>query len=129
MQRTLLRWFLAGALVCVPVLSADLPAGNWEGRARGRKAVSLEISSTPSLHGSIVFYILHDEGDGSRNGSALPAQPLDDLEWDGAVLRFSVSVDDRSVNFEMRLAGVARAVLKRLAAGDEPELVIELTKE
>lgn len=129
MLRTSLRSFLAVALACIPVLAADLPAGAWEGRLEGRKAVALEISPTQRLHGNIVFYILHDQGDGSRDGSASPALPLDNLAWDGTVLRFSVSVDDRSVSFEMRAAGAGRAILKRLADGDVPELAIELTAQ
>jgi hypothetical protein len=129
MQRTLWWFFLVLALACASVLAADVPVGAWEGRIEGRKAVSLEISPTKRLHGSIVFYILHDEGDGSRNGSAPPAVPLDDLSWDGAVLRFAVSVDERSVRFEMRPSGGARAVLKRLADIDVPEAVVELTKQ
>ncbi len=119
-------WMLAAMLASVSGLAATAPVGRWEGSMAGRKAVSLEVRDAPQLHGSIVFYILHDQGDGSHNGSASPALPMRDLKWDGEALRFSVDAGDGPVRFEMRAAGEGRAVLKRLAAGDAGEVTIEL---
>ncbi len=127
MRRILYGWMLATTLACVSGRAATVPAGAWEGSVDGRKAVSLEVKDAPQLRGSIVFYILRDDGDGSHEGSASPAVPMQDLKWDGEILRFSVDAGGRAVRFELRSAGVGRAVLKRLAAGGEAELSAELT--
>ncbi len=127
MRRILYGWMLAALLACVSGRAATVPAGAWEGSLEGRKAVSLEVKDAPQLRGSIVFYILHDQGDGAHDGSPSPALPMQNLKWDGEILRFSVAAGDRLVHFEMRGVGVGRAVLKRLAAGGEAELSVDLT--
>jgi hypothetical protein len=126
MRRILRWWMLAAMLASVSGRAASLPVGAWEGAIEGRKAVSLEVRDAPQLHGSIVFYILHDQADGSHNGSASPALPMEGLKWDGEALRFFVDPGDGPVRFEMRAAGEGRAVLKRLAAGDAGEVTLEL---
>jgi len=76
------------------------------------------------LTGSATFYILRDNGDGTRNGAALPAVALTAVEWDGTTLRFSVpQSDDAAVPFELRLTGQGRAELRRRNASDSDEIV------
>lgn len=124
------RFVLLAALVAsVFARAAAAPiTGAWQGFDKGRKAVSLEVRDSPTLQGSIVFYIVRDDlTGGEHDGAATPALPMRDLKWDGKVLRFSVEAGDRRLAFEMQQAGDRKAVLKRLATDDLPELTVELS--
>ena len=89
--------------------------GTWEGERDGVKAASLTVTQTGGiLGGSVIFYIIRDNGDGAHNGQALPAQPINAVEWDGRTLRFSVArKDGTSIPFDLRLTGAGHATLQR----------------
>jgi len=99
--------------------------GTWEGTREGVKAATLTVRQTDGiLGGSVIFYIIRDNGDGSRNGQALPAQPLTAVEWDGHTLRFSVErPDGAAIPFEMRITGEGRGELRRRGDSDPDEIV------
>ena len=120
---------LAGAL-CLLTQSlqpASPIAGTWEGQSHGLKAITLKISQdSRNISGTVVFYILKDEGSGLHVGRPSDPLPLLNPRWNGKVLRFSVNNDKWLVPFEIRLAGPRAAEGKRLMAHGEPELTVVL---
>jgi hypothetical protein len=118
---------LAGMLMLVSAKAAGAPvAGVWEAAAGGRKAATLRIQDDGALRGTAVFYITKDNGDGSHNGDALPPLPLENPKWDGAELRFSLTIDGRSVPFVMKITGAGRAELHYRLNDRAPGTVLSL---
>ena len=105
--------------------------GTWEGSRDGVKAATLTVRQTGGiLGGSVIFYIIRDNGDGSQNGQALPEQPISAVEWDGRTLRFSVvRPDGVAIPFEMRVTGQGRAELRRRGSTDPDEIVPMLLRK
>ena len=131
MKRTLNICLLAGILVLCLVKGAASPiSGTWEGRRDGVRAATITVRETDGiLGGSVVFYIIRDEGSGARNGAATPALPMVATQWDGRVLRFSVVTQDgRSIDFELRVTGAGQAELRRPAQHGEPELSVPMQR-
>jgi hypothetical protein len=118
----------ATVLVCLAALClvrAGVPAvtGTWEAQKDGRKAITLHIRERDGiLGGSVVMYIIHDDHDGSLDGTPLDPEKMAGTEWDGRVLRFHTV----SAVFEMRLTGAGKAELK-ISAGQHSE-ALELTR-
>ena len=128
MNVTLRMATVAGVLALAFARAAAAPlAGTWEGSLDGRKAVSLELREQPRLAGTIVFYILRDNGTGQRNGEAVPAAELQNVRWDGERLRFDVAAGGRIVGFEMRPDAEGHAKLIRLDDRGNPEFTIALS--
>jgi hypothetical protein len=128
MTRTCNLCLLAGLLALCLVKAAASPiVGTWEGSKDGVKAATIQVRDTDGiLGGSATFYITRDEGSGTHNGAALPPLPLVGTQWDGHVLRFSVSSGEKSIAFQLRLTGEGKAELVRLAQDGESELRVEM---
>lgn len=108
---------LAGALaLCLVKAAASPVAGIWEGQEDGRKAVTLTVRETDGiLGGNIIFYIVHDDGTGALDGSALPHQALVGTTWDGRTLRFSIELNDgATMAFELNTTAAGSGDLKVL---------------
>jgi hypothetical protein len=76
------------------------------------------------LRGSVVFYILRDNGNGSHNGDALPSQEMKAVEWDGKKLRFTIADSNGApAAFVMRLTGDGVAELQ--AQGGKPDVIAQ----
>jgi hypothetical protein len=106
-------------------------AGSWEGNLEGVKAVTVNLRGPDSQpEGSVVFYILKDEGSGFQNGPATPAIPMQDLRRVGDLLRFRVrGSNGAALSFEMRITGASYARLTRLRSGSIPELTVALRRQ
>jgi hypothetical protein len=84
--------FLALALsLCLIRAAASPVAGTWEAADEGHKAVTVNIRETDGiLGGTVVFYIIRDNGNGEHNGDATKPLAMHGVAWDGRVLRFSI---------------------------------------
>ena len=113
-------------------LGAPAPVeGIWEGRLHGVKAVTLTVRENgQTIEGSIVFYIVRDNGSGRHDGEATAALALAKVTWDGRILRFSVTPPEgESRQFEMKLTGERSAELKRVETITEPELTLAMARQ
>jgi hypothetical protein len=61
------------------------------------------------LGGMVVFYIVHDNGGGSLDGTPLEPEQMTGTTWDGKVLRFHAG----PAAFEMRITGAGKAYSSR----------------
>ena len=131
MRRTAPVWLLAGLMALCFVKAAASPvAGTWEGMKDGVKAVTLKVEQNEGiLGGSVIFYIIRDEGSGTHNGAPTPPMTLEGTQWSGSVLRFLVTNQERkSVAFEFRITGEGKGELKRPAQNGEPEIRVLMTR-
>jgi hypothetical protein len=115
MQRTLQLCLLAGAMSLCLVKGAASPiVGTWESFEDGRKSATVRIQETDGiLGGTLVVYIVHDNGTGEHDGDASAPMPLAGTTWDGRALRFSVNAPGRDKTvFELRLTGGGKGELK-----------------
>ena len=126
MRRTLHVCLLAGLMALCLVKAAASPiTGTWEGMKNGVKAATITVRENDGiLSGSVIFYITRDEGSGTNNGSAQPAMSMVGTQWDGKVLRFSVS----QVAFELRVTGEGQAELRRPAQNGMPEETVKMVR-
>jgi len=131
MRRMLNVCLLAGLMALCLVKAAATPvAGIWEGMRDGVKAATLTVRETDGiLGGSVIFYIIRDEGSGTHNGSPTPPVTLVSTQWDGSVLRFAVTNQQgKSVAFEFRVTGEGKGELKRPAQNGEPEIKVTMLR-
>ena len=119
MPRTLyLCLSICGLALCLVKAAASPIAGAWEGAVDGRKAVTLDIRETDGiLGGTVIFYIVHDNGGGEHDGDAAPVLRMAGASWDARTLRFSVEVGGGRPAFEMTLTGAGEAELRRADGG------------
>jgi len=109
-MRTML--FVCLTAVCLVWAQAVPVVGAWEGQKDGRKAVTLEVREREGiLGGRVVIYIVHDDGDGSKDGAALDPMPMKGTTWDGKVLRFEAGV----ARWEFKVTGADRGELTVIA--------------
>ncbi len=120
----------AGLALCLALASPASIVGTWEGSLYGAKAVTLKITERDNrIGGSVIFYIIHDSGSGIRDGSPSPDTPLDQVQWDGERLRFSVvNMNGETVRFEFRPTEAETGKLSALNAKGEPERSVDLTR-
>ena len=131
MKRMLELCTVAGLMaLCLVKAAASPVAGTWEGMKDGVKAATLKVRETDGiLGGTVIFYIIRDEGSGTHNGSATPPMPLVGTQWDGNVLRFSVTNPaGKSVAFEFRVTGEGNGELKRPAQNGDPEIKVSMLR-
>lgn len=119
MKTTVLVCLMA---ICL-VKAAPAPVtGVWEARQDGRKAITINVKETEGIiGGTVVMYIIHDDHDGSLDGTPLDPEAMKGTTWDGKVLRFRAGV----AGFEMRMTGADKAELKVMAP--EHSEVVEVT--
>jgi hypothetical protein len=99
------------AIALVRAASTPL-AGVWEGSKDGRKAVAVTVREREGiLGGTVVLYIVHDDHDGSLDGTPLDPETMKGTSWDGKMLRFEAGV----AKFELRPVGGNKAELKCIA--------------
>ena len=109
MKTTLLVCLMA---LCLVRAATPPVTGFWEARKDGRKAMTLNIREREGiLGGTVVFYIVHDDGDGSLDGTPLEPEKMIGTTWDGKVLRFNAG----PAAFEMRMTAADKAELKLTA--------------
>jgi hypothetical protein len=131
MRRTLNVCLQAGLMaLCLVKAAASPVTGTWEGMKDGVRAARLTVRETDGiLGGSVIFYIIHDEGSGTHNGWPTPPVTLVGTQWDGGVLRFSVTnADGKRVAFEFRVTGEGKGELKRPAQNGERELKVSMLR-
>jgi hypothetical protein len=131
MKRTLDVCLLAGILALCLVKGAASPiVGTWEGSKGDARAATITVRETGGiLGGSVIFYIIVDQGSGLHNGDATPPLPMVGTEWDGRALRFSVAnTEGELVAFELRVTGEGKAELKRPAQGGDPEMIVKMQR-
>ena len=130
MRQTLQVCLLAGLMALCLVKAAAAPVeGTWEGTTDGVKSATVTVRERDGiLGGSVIFYIIRDEGSGKHTGAPTPPLTMMGTQWDGSVLRFSVNAEKKSVFFEMHLTGESRAELTRLAQNGEPEMRAALVR-
>jgi len=115
-------------LVCLSALwffqaTAAPPLGTWEARRDGRKAITLEVVSRDGIVGGrVTLYILHDSGDGSRDGTAIGPAPMTATTWDGKMLRFQAG----PATYEVWPASGGRPALRVITAGHSE--TVQLTR-
>jgi hypothetical protein len=98
--------------LCLVRAATPPVTGFWEARKDGRKAMTLNIREREGiLGGTVVFYIVHDDGDGSLDGTPLEPEKMIGTTWDGKVLRFNAG----PAAFEMRMTAADKAELKLTA--------------
>src|SRR5215475_7013475 len=97
--------------LCLVKAAASPIEGTWEGKRGDVKAATITVLSQDGLlAGSAVFYIVHDNADGSHNGEALPSYRMTSVQWDGKVLRFVIKPDDGvSIPFTMLVTAPGKA--------------------
>jgi biopolymer transport protein ExbD len=117
---------------------ADSPiAGTWLGRIHDLPAIRLTLQETNGkLSGSIVFYMIRNDGSGYYEDSQSAGSPteLSNAKFDGETLTFEMSHrdahpprtlnDTEPVRFEMKLVGNNEGQLKRLNYGAGDSTVI-----
>jgi len=120
----------AGFPLLAAIANASPIEGTWEGDLHGVKAITLIVHETGGhMGGNVVFYILRDEGSGWHTGSPSPAVALQAVQWDGALLRFTVQGSNgQPVALGMKLKGAHTAELNRKPTADMPELTVSLRK-
>jgi hypothetical protein len=120
---------LAVLLLLASAKAAGSPfAGVWEGKSDGRKSVTVRISDDgAAIHGTAVFYITDDNGDGSHNGDALPPLAFEQPGWDGAHLRFTLTTGGVRMAFVMKITVDHRAELRYRCNQTAAEAVIMLS--
>ena len=137
-MRAATQILLATSLACVAAAAADSPiVGTWHGKLFGQPAVTLTLRDAGgNLSGSIVFYLLRNDGSGFKAdaNSARPPTELVNPKFDGKTLTFEVSHrqahppstlnDTEPVKFEMELTGKDEAQLKRLNYGHDKPLIM-----
>lgn len=128
MKRTLHVGLLAGVLALCLVKAATPIVGTWEGMQGAAKSATIVVRETEGkIGGSVIFYIVHDEGSGAHNGEEMPPLEMIEPRWDGKLLKFSVVTSDgRSIAFEMRLTGEGTAELRRPEQDGTPELTVAM---
>jgi hypothetical protein len=127
MQPKLHVCLLAGLFLLASAEAAGAPfTGVWEGSSDGRKAVTLRIAEDTAIHGTAIFYITDDNGDGSHNGDALPPLPFEQPAREGANLRFTLPTTSGRIVFVMKITGDGRAELRYRLNPGAPEIVIPL---
>jgi hypothetical protein len=115
----------AGFPLLAAIANASPIEGTWEGDLHGVKAISLTVHET----GGHMFYIVRDEGSGWHTGLPSPAIALQAVQWDGALLRFTVQGSNgEPVALEMKLNGANTAELNRKATADMPEVTVSLRR-
>jgi hypothetical protein len=115
MQRMLFVCLFVGAVaICLMNAAAPPIAGTWEATKDGRKAVTVKVHETDGiLGGTVIVYIIHDNGTGEFDGAASEPMTLVGTTWDGRTLRFSVDVPGAAVTaFELRLTGADKGELR-----------------
>jgi hypothetical protein len=132
MKRTLPLCLLAGLMaLCLVKAAASPVVGTWDGTKDGVKAATITVRETDGiLGGTAIFYIIiREEGSGSHNGAATPPLAMVGTQWDGKVLRFSVTNDDgKSIAFEFRVTGEGKAELRRPAQNGEEEIKVPMLR-
>jgi hypothetical protein len=126
MRKTLEVGFATIILALCLTKAAGQPLeGTWEGKIDGRKAVTLKLAETGGhWEGHVIFYVLDKKfSDADAQVVGQSERDLNDLKWDGEVLRFSSQ--DPDVAFEVTVTGSRTAVLKRL----KPELVVPMERQ
>jgi hypothetical protein len=120
MRSTLLVCLIA---ICLVRAEAVPVTGIWEAQKDGRKAITLDIREREGiLGGSVVLYIIHDDHDGSLDGTPLDPEAMVGTTWDGKVLRFRAGV----ATFELRVTGANKGELKVIAP--EHSEITEVTR-
>jgi hypothetical protein len=113
--------FVCFAAICLVRAESVSVTGTWDGMKHGRKAVTVEVREREGiLGGTVVFYILHDNGNGALDGAATEPVRMQATTWDGAALRFQVG----EAVMEMRVMGSDRGELKVVAHGQPETLSI-----
>jgi hypothetical protein len=101
--------FVCLAALCILRAATAPCVGTWEAHIDGRKAITLEVRDREGiLGGSVTLYIVHDDGNGSRDGAPLDPEPMQGTTWDGKVLRFHAG----GASWELQPTAADRAGLR-----------------
>lgn len=118
MRKTIEVGFATIILALCLTKAAGAPIeGTWIGTINGQKAMTLTVSEVGgNISGHIVMYVVDKKfGEPDAHVVGQDDRELNNVKWDGKVLRFSVQ--DPDADFEMTVSAPNAAVLKSLRSG------------